>query len=79
MKINKQMTAVLIVMALSLVSQAQTSKSNLSPIGNWVGFAENQGNQDQLTVTIEKRTTSTPERSKTPWECSRMSTSRTLS
>jgi transposase len=58
---------------------AQTSKSNLSPIGNWVGFAENQGNQDQLTVTIEKRTTSTPERSKTPWECSRMSTSRTLS
>jgi hypothetical protein len=55
MKINKQMTAVLIVMALSLVSQAQTSKSNLSPIGNWVGFAENQGNQDQLTVTIEKK------------------------
>jgi hypothetical protein len=55
MKNFKQPSVILFILALSLFSLAQTSKPNLSPVGSWDGFAENQGNQDQLTVTIEKK------------------------
>jgi hypothetical protein len=55
MKINKQMTAILIVLTLGLAAAAQTPKTKISPVGSWAGFAENQGNQDELTVTIEKK------------------------
>jgi hypothetical protein len=55
MKSFKQPTGILFVLALSLFSLAQTSKPKLSPVGSWDGFAENQGNRDQITVTIEKK------------------------
>lgn len=55
MKIDKQLKAILTVLALSLAAAAQTPASEFSPVGNWTGYAENQGNQDELTVKIEKK------------------------
>jgi hypothetical protein len=55
MKLEQRSALVLLILALSLISSAQTSGPKISPVGIWAGFAENQGNQDELTVTIEKK------------------------
>jgi len=55
MKSAKRPALLFFVLALSLISAAQTPNQKISPVGNWAGFAENQGEQDELTVTIEKK------------------------
>jgi uncharacterized protein Usg len=55
MKSVKRTALLFFVLALSLLSSAQTPQPKISPVGTWDGFAENQGNQDELTVTIEKK------------------------
>ena len=53
MKIIKKSTFFTLILAVSLMAAAQTPK--LTPVGSWTGFAENQGNQDDITVIIEKK------------------------
>ena len=55
MKFINKTALLFFVLALSLISMAQTPKAKLTPVGSWDGFAENQGNRDQITVTIEKK------------------------
>jgi len=55
MKFIKKTALLFLVLGLSLISMAQTPKTKITPVGSWDGFAENQGNRDQITVTIEKK------------------------
>jgi hypothetical protein len=55
LKFIQKAALLFLFLGLSLISLAQTSKPTLSPVGTWGGFAENQGMQDELTVTIEKK------------------------
>lgn len=55
MKTLTRVSALLAILALSLVSLAQTPPAKLSPVGTWIGTAENQGNFDDITIIIEKK------------------------
>ena len=50
-------TTLLLVLALGmgLAAIAQTPAAKLSPVGTWIGTAENQGSYDDMTVIIEKK------------------------
>jgi len=55
MKMFKPSAMILFLLAASLIATAQTPASKISLVGNWAGFAENQGNYDEVTLTIEKK------------------------
>ncbi|MBN1939566.1 MAG: hypothetical protein JW843_08265 [Candidatus Aminicenantes bacterium] len=55
MKIANGTLAFALILALGLAAAAQTPAAKLTPVGTWVGTAENQGNYDDITVTIEKK------------------------
>jgi hypothetical protein len=55
MKFGKNTLAFSLVLALCLTGLAQAPAAKPTPVGTWAGTAENQGNYDDITVTIEKK------------------------
>ncbi len=54
MSIRRKTLLFILALALGAAVSAQAPAAESSPVGIWVGTAENQGNYDDITVTIEK-------------------------
>lgn len=55
MTIRRKTFLLILALALGAAVSAQSPAAESSPVGTWVGTAENQGNYDDITVTIEKK------------------------